>query len=156
MHLETKTGPKRPVSVFLIYAQKDEELKQELEDYLLILQQNQLIAHWIEHQVQQGTDWSQVIDPRALVADMVLLLVSPSLLASGYCSGAEFHEIWERNIPPRKAALIPILLYRVNLTGNPLATIQCLPRGKPIASWLQRQEAWESIDRDIRRIIQHL
>ena len=64
------TKPKLPVSVYLSYAQKDGELKQAFEDYLVIMQQNGLISGWVERQVQQGTDWSQVIDPRLLTADL--------------------------------------------------------------------------------------
>ena len=147
--------PKPPVTVYLSYAQKDEALKQEFEDYLVILQQTQLIAGWVERQVQQGTDWSQIIDPRLLVADLVLLLVSSSLLASGYCSGAEFREAFERNKTPRKAVLVPILLHRVKLTGHPLETIACVPRRQPVSSWPERHEAWWSVDQEIREVITH-
>src|SRR5579859_7278438 len=108
------TEPKPPVAVYLIYAQKDEVLKQEFEDYLAIMQQTGLIAGWVERQVQPGTDWSQIIDPRLLAADLVLLLVSPGLLASGYCSGAEFREAFARNLTREKMALVPILLHYVN------------------------------------------
>jgi hypothetical protein len=149
------TEPKRPVSVYLAYAQKDESLKQEFEDYLVILQQARFISGWVERQVQQGIDWSQDIDPRFFAANLVLLLVSPSLLASSYCSGAEFREAFERNKPPRKTALVPILLHAVNLTGHPLDSILCLPQNQiPVSSWAARHEAWRSIDQDIRAVIE--
>ncbi len=74
------TGLKQPISLYLSYAQKDEALKQEFEDYLAILQQTGLISGWVEHEVQSGTDWSQVVDPRLFSADLVLILVSPALL----------------------------------------------------------------------------
>jgi hypothetical protein len=154
MHSGMTAGPKRPVSVFLSYAQKDEALKQEFEDYLAILQQNQLISGWVERQVQQGTDWSQNIDPRLLVADLILLMVSPSLLASGYCSGAEFRETFERNKTRRKAALVPISLHYVNLQGHSLESIACTPY-KPVSSWPERHEAWRIVDWDIRHVIAH-
>ncbi len=91
------TEPKQSISIYLSYSQKDEELKNEFEDYLIILQQAGLISGWVERQVQRGQDWSQIIDPRILVADIVLLFMSPSLLASGYCSGAEVSEAWARS-----------------------------------------------------------
>ena len=34
--------------LYFVYAQKDEALKQEFEDYLINLQQNGFIAEWIE------------------------------------------------------------------------------------------------------------
>jgi hypothetical protein len=108
MHSEMTAEPKRALSVFLSYAEKDEALKQEFEDYLAILQHALLISGWVERCVQQGTDWSQTIDPGLLAADLILLMVSPALFASGYCSGAEFYEAFERNKTRRKAALVPI------------------------------------------------
>jgi replicative DNA helicase len=147
-------GSKRPLSVFLCYAQKDEALKQEFEDYLAILQQNQLISGWVERPVQRGTDWSQTIDPRLLAADLILLMMSPSLLASGYCSGAEFREAFERNKTRRKAALLPISLYYVNLQGHPLEFIAFTPH-KPVSSWPERHDAWRIVDRGIRHTIAH-
>jgi hypothetical protein len=146
-------GPKRPMTLSVSYAQKDEALKQEFEDYLVNLQQAQLIAGWVERQVQPGTDWSQVIDPRLQAAQMFLLLLSPSLLASGYCSGAEFREAFER-FRARKALVIPILLHRVDLTGHLLGSLQCLPRmAKPVSSWSEQNEAWWDVYQAIRRVI---
>lgn len=55
--------PTHPLSVYLCYAQSDEILKQEFEDYLVILQQGELISGWTERQVQRGADWSRIIDP---------------------------------------------------------------------------------------------
>jgi hypothetical protein len=154
MQSETTAGPKQPARVFLVYAQKDEAFKQEFEDYLAILLQAQLISGWEERQVQRGTDWSQTIDPRMLAADLIFLMVSPAFIASGYCSGAEFREVFERNKPPRKAALIPISLQYVNLQGNPLKNIQAAPY-RPVLSWHKRDEAWRIVDREIRYVIAH-
>jgi hypothetical protein len=121
--------PKQPISFYLIYDQKDEVLKQEFEDYLTIMQQNSLISNWVERQVQRGTDWSQIINPRILTAD--LILVSPSLLTSGYCSGAEMLKAFERS-EAEDVYVIPIILYYIDLTGYLLETVQST--GRPISS----------------------
>jgi internalin A len=147
--------PKKAVSVYLSYAQKDKDLKQEFEDYLAILQQIGLISGWVERQVQRGTDWSQVIDPRLLTADLVLVLVSPSLLASGYCSGDEIREAFKRSIKGG-ARVIPIILHYVNLKGYLFEAIVCIPRnGRPVSSWPDRNEAWRNIDQEIRGVIEY-
>ncbi len=150
------TEPKRPTSIYLSYAQKDEVLKREFEDYLVILQQNGLISGWVERQVQQGTNWSQVIDPRLLTTDFVLVLVSPSLLASGYCSGAELSEAFKRSAAG-ETRVIPIILHYANLMGNPLRRVQSLPKnGIPVSSWPDRSEVWENIDQGIRASIKDM
>ena len=149
--------PKPPLSVFLSYAQKDEALKQEFEDYLAAMQDAQIISGWVERQVQRGTDWSQTIDPRLLAADLFLLLVSPALLASGYCSGAELHAAFEKsNKSPREAVLIPILLHPVSLAGSPFQYLQPLPMRRPVSSWRVRREAWADVDHGIRVVITHM
>lgn len=144
------TDPKRSVSVYLSYAQKDEALKEEFTDYLAMMQQTGLVSAWVERQVQRGTDWSQIIDPQLLSADLLILLVSPTLLASGYCSGAEVREAFEMS-SKGKVRVIPIILYHVNLTGTLLETIQAA-NGLPISSWPDRSKAWRRIDWAIRDV----
>jgi hypothetical protein len=148
------TRPKRPVSVYLSYAQKDEALKQEFEDYLAIMQQTGLISGWIERQVQPGADWSQVIDPRLLLADLVLVLVSPALLASGYCSGVEVREAFKGR-KKGETRVIPIILHYVNLKGYPFEAIVSIPRERPVLSWVDRNKAWRNIDQEIRQVIEN-
>ncbi|HLG76749.1 MAG TPA: phosphotransferase [Ktedonobacteraceae bacterium] len=146
---------KPPVTIYVSYAQHDEALKQEFEDYLAMLQQTHLIAGWVERQVQPGTDWSQVIDPRLEAAQIFLLLVSPSLLASGYLFGAEFRRAFEERRQKGEMVVVPILLHRVDLTGYPLALISALPRMLgPVSSWPKRNDAWVSVYQEIRWMIE--
>lgn len=146
----------RSLDMYLSYAQKDEALKQEFEDYLTILQQAQLITGWVERQVQPGRDWSREVDQRILAADLVLLLLSPALLASGYCSGAEFSQAFAKR-KEGTVHVIPILLHAVDLTGYPLASILALPRNAiPISSWPNHSEAWQDVDQEIRSLMKHI
>lgn len=150
------TDPKRSISISVSYAQKDEEFKQELEDYLIIMQQSGLISGWAERQVQRGTDWSRIVDPRLLTANIVLLLVSPALLASGYCSGAEVGEAFKRR-EAGETIVIPIILHSVDLKGTPFERIQGLPRDAiPVSSWPNRNEAWQNVDQGIRKVIKKM
>ena len=139
--------------LYFVYAQKDEVFKQEFEDYLINLQQNGFIAEWIERQAQQGTDWSQVNDPRLLEASLYVLLLSPALLATGYCSGMEFHTALARR-QTGDMHLIPILLHKVDVTGNPLEAMQSLPGNRsPVSSWRERHEAWWEVYHDLQRAL---
>jgi TIR domain len=152
-----ETESKRSLSTYLSYAQKDEALKQEFEDYLAILQQARFISGWVARQVQPGMDWSQEVDPRLLTANLILLLVSVDLLSSGYCSGAEVRKALE-NHQAKKAFVIPIILRRVDLTGQLIGKLQTLPGDdkefwKPVTAWSDRDEAWWKVDQGIRRVI---
>ncbi len=148
-------GPKRSVSIYLIYAQKDEALKQEFDDYLVMLQQTRLISGWVERQIRPGTDWSQAIDSRLLAANLVVLFVSPGLLASGYCAGVELSKAFEMR-KAGKALIIPVLLHYVDLRGNLLESLQCLPaKALPVSSWAERKEAWWSVYQGIRQVVEY-
>jgi hypothetical protein len=151
------TEPTQPMSIFLCYHQKDEAFKQEFEDYLIILQDTGLITGWAERQVQQRLDWSQQpIDPRLSQANLYLLFVSPSLVASGYCSGAEFLEMFERQRTQKEVVLIPIILRPVNFSGYLFEMLQYLPRnGRAVSSWIDRNEVWRDVDRGIRGVIRN-
>lgn len=147
-------GPKRPVSIYLIYAQKDEALKEEFDDYLVMLQQARRISGWVERQIRPGTDWSQEIDSRLLTADLIVLFVSPGLLASGYCSGAEFSKAFEMQ-KAGEVLIIPVLLHQVDLRGQLFASLQCLPaKSIPVSSWTERKEAWWSVYQGIRQVVE--
>lgn len=152
MHSRTIREPNQAVQTFLRYAQEDEALKQEFENYLILLQQAQYISGWVERQARRGMDWSQSVDPDLLVADLILLMVSPGLLATGYCAGAEFLEAFERNKTREKAVLIPISLRPINLRGHVLESIVLTPY-KPVSSWSDRHDAWQIVDRDIRIVL---
>lgn len=144
-----------PMTIYVSYAQQDEALKREFEDYLAMLQQTHLIAGWVERQVQPGTDWSQVIDPRLEAAQIFLILVSPSLLVSGYLFGAEFRQAFEERRQKGEMVVVSILLYRVDLTGYPLELILALPRMiGPVTSWPKRNDAWVSVYQEIRLMIE--
>lgn len=150
------TKPKPPGKVFLGYAQKDEAFKEEFEDYLAILQQQQLIAGWVERQVQRGTDWLQIIDPRLFDAQYILLLLSPGFLASGYCSGVEIREAFLRR-HKGEAIVIPILLHPVNVAGFPFETIMPTPmNGIPVSSMPSFCQARKMVDRDLRTVIKNI
>lgn len=154
-------GPNRPTTLYVSYSQKDEALKQEFEDYLMNLQQAQLISGWIERQVQPGADWSQVIDSRLETAQIFLLLLSPSLLASGYCSGAEFQEAFEQRRKRGEMRVIPIFLRHVDVTWHPLGSLGGLPlfateEGpvmKPVSSWRKPHEAWWNVYQHLCQLI---
>ena len=153
--------PEQPMTLYVSYSQKDEALKQEFEDYLVNLQQAQLISGWIERLVQPGADWSQMIDPRLEMAQILLLLLSPSLLASGYCSGAEFQEAFEQRRGRGEIRVVPIFLYHVDVTWHPLVSIQGVPmfhtKGgsvmKPVSSWQERHEAWWNVYQELHQLI---
>ena len=156
------TQPERAINIFMSYAQEDLELKRELDNHLTALKGSGQIAQFVERKVGPDVNWSGVVDPRLSTADIYLILLSASLMGSGYCSGAEFNQALERH-KVGSIRLIPIIVRRVDLEGTAFARFQDLPgsndgreRWKPVTVWADRDEAWWRIVRGIRRTVDYL
>jgi hypothetical protein len=142
-----------PVEVFYSYAHEDETLRVELEKHLSALERQKLIDGWHDRRISAGQQWKDAIDAHVSSAEIILLLVSPDFLASDYCYEIEMATALRRH-RERTAVVVPIILRAVDWTGTPFAHLQALPRdGKPVTSWLNRDEAFLEIAQGIREIV---
>src|SRR5437763_4638607 len=85
--MDQQQAPANQVTIFYSYAHADERLRQQLETHLGLLRQQGIIAEWHDRQIVAGTDWTREIDVHLANAAVILLLMSPDLLASDSCSG---------------------------------------------------------------------
>jgi DNA-binding winged helix-turn-helix (wHTH) protein len=130
-----------PVKVFISYAHKDEQLRDQLETQLAILQRQGLIKIWHDREIGAGAEWSGTIDSKLETADVILLLVSPDFLASDYISDVELQQAMERH-EQGISRVIPIILRPCLWRRGPFAKLQALPTdGEPVTS-----AKWGSID----------
>ncbi|GCE14561.1 SAVED domain-containing protein [Tengunoibacter tsumagoiensis] len=144
----------RPLQVFYLYAQEDEELCEALEKHLSQLVQQGLIAGWHQQKVVRGTHRAQQIDAHLSTAQIILLLVSSDFLASNYCYHTEMMHALARH-KVQRATVIPILLRPVDWQSAPFAELEPLPANrKPITSWRNRDEALLDVALGIRRVIE--
>ena len=79
----------KPVEIYCSYADVDEVLLQELEKHLALLRWHGLIRIWHRGNMVAGADWQHEIDDHLDSAHIILLLISPNFLISGYCYGIE-------------------------------------------------------------------
>lgn len=95
--------------LFFSYAHEDEAHRDELEKHLASLKDQGLIECWHDRRLTPGTDFAVAIDGHLVEADVVLLLVSSSFLASKYCHGIEMQRALDR----RKAGeciVVPVVV----------------------------------------------
>ena len=105
---------------------------------------------WLEPTGQQE------IDTHLRSASLILLLISPSFIASDYCYGIEMQLALERH-QAGQARVIPIILRPTDLKDTPFAALQFLPAlGKAITTWQNRDEAFLDVARGIRTVIENL
>src|SRR5438128_5859961 len=117
--------PNQPITIFYSYSHRDERLRKQLEDHLSGLQRRGLIASWHDRDIDAGTEWKTQIDTRLQNAQIILLLISGSFLASDYCYALEMTAAMERH-KRGEARVIPIILRPCLWQGAPFAGLQVL------------------------------
>lgn len=155
-HLYPKSFPlsSQTVNVFYVYAPEDEDLRRELENQLGLLRQLGLIKEWHSGKISAGVEWESEIKKHWQQAQLILLLVSASFMASQTYEAAK--EAMTRH-QAKTALVIPIILRPVDWHGAVFDQLSVLPRNKkPITSWSKRSEALLDVAQGIREAIENI
>lgn len=145
---------KEAVRVAFSYAHKDEELRDQLETHLKLLQRQGVISTWHDRKIMPGDKWAGVIDDNFKRADLILLLVSADFAASDYCIETEMKTALEREAKG-EAKVVPVILRACEWDSAPFSKLQALPKdGKPVTSWLNRDEAWNDVAKGIKKVLE--
>jgi hypothetical protein len=140
----------QPLRLFYSYSHKDEKMREQLEAHLSLLQREGLISPWHFRKIGAGEEWEGAINRNLATADIVLLLVSASFLASNYCYDVEMKRALSRH-KARRARVIPIILRDVDWKTAPFSALQALPTGgKPITAWRPQDKGWTDVAKGIR------
>jgi hypothetical protein len=150
------TSLTEPIEVFLSYAHKDEELKNELVKHLSILKRQGVIRAWHDREITAGTEWANEIDTHLNAARVILLLISSDFLASDYCYDIELAQAMERHATG-EACVIPVILREVDWKGAVFGKLQALPTNAvPVANSGNRDQAFADVARGIRKAVEEL
>ena len=130
--------------IFISYAHKDEELRQELEKHLAELERQKIVTTWSDEQIRPGEELDNAIQKELERADIILLLVSPDFLASTYCREVETVKALEQR-NTRGSITIPVILRPCDWQRAPFGRLKALPKdGKPVVQYPSRDDAfWE-------------
>lgn len=143
-----------PVKIFFSYSQKDKNLRDKLEEQLSLLKNQKLVSTWHDRKILPGDEFDREISEHLEGAGLILLLVSPSFIASKYCYEKEMVRALERH-EAKEARVIPVILRPCDWNTAPFGKLVALPEnGKPVTIWPNRDEAFLSIAQGIRRFIE--
>ena len=113
-----------------------------LRKHLSPLERNGLISLWDYGNITPGDEREQEIKKHLDEAQIILLLISSSFLASNYCYTVEMQRAIERH-ERKEARVIPVILRPVNWNIAPVDKLQALPdHAKAISTWRNRDEGW--------------
>jgi hypothetical protein len=153
---DSMAGPIQAVELFYSYAHEDEKLRIELEKHLSILRDNGIIKDWHDRKIGAGSEWNSQIDQYLNRAQIVLLLVSPDFVFSGYIKNFELNRAMERH-DAGEARVIPVILRPVDWEGASFGKLKALPQdARPVTSWSNQDEAFQDIARGIRQVVEEL
>lgn len=139
--------------LFYSYSSDDEGLRGELEDHLALLKRDGLLQTWSFRNIDAGSEWEREIDQRLAEANIVLILVSASFIASRYCWEIELRRAIER-ADRGELLLVPVIIRSCDWQTAPFARFQALPDGaKPVTSWRPRDRAWANVAAGIRHLM---
>lgn len=144
------------IRIFFCYTDKDKKLFEKLQNHLKSFIKSGIIESWSHQNISAGTDWETEIIRQLNQAQIILLLVSDSFLASDRCYGQEMKRALERH-DMGEARVIPILLRPVYLQYEPFRKLQALPsNGKPVIKWSVKDDAFVNIAEGIADVLREL
>ena len=134
--------------VFIAYSRKDQDILNEFRLHLTPLERSEKIEVWYDGKIEAGVVWEQAIKDHIHQADIILLLVSASAIASDYFYDNEVKDALERH-EKGTARVIPFILRPCAWHATQLSKLQALPKdGKPVTTWADRDAAYsDGIDR---------
>lgn len=145
-----------PVTVFFSYSHKDKALRDELATHLKLFERQGLLQGWHDRDIEAGREWKTEIDDHLEEAEVILLLVSGSFLASDYCYDIEMKRALERS-DAHEARTIPIILRPCDWHSTPFGKLKALPEdGKPVTEWRDRDAAWTDVVKALRKVLEGL
>ena len=95
--------------VFFSYSHDDETFRDQLEKHLAMLKHQGLIESWHDRRISAGSSFEEAIDRELDAADVILLLVSSSFLASAYCYSREMVRAMARHATGA-ARVVPVIV----------------------------------------------
>lgn len=145
-----------PFSLFYSYSHEDEPLRDQLAKHLSLLRRHGVISAWHDRMIGAGEEWKGEIDKNLDEAQVILLLISASFMASDYCHDIEMKRAMERH-DAGTARVIPVILRSVDWHKSPFARLQVLPKdGKPVTLWSDRDEAFTDVAKGIRQAVEEM
>ena len=131
-------------------------MKAELDKALVMLKKLDKIDVWDDTGILAGQEWSEEIKTALQNADVIILLISVDFNNSKYIWEHEFSTAIDR-YDKGEVRIIPVILRTCEWMAMPYSKFQVLPtNAKPIASFVDKDEAYTDVARGIRRVVENL
>lgn len=144
------------LKVFISYSHKDEEMKKELEKFLITLKRSDKIDVWQDRELLAGAEYEQLIMDELNAADIILLLVSQDFIASDFIYSKELKVAMERH-ESGSARVVPVILRVCDWHNLVFGKLVATPTdGKAVVSFENRDEAYTKIAQAIGKAVDNM
>ena len=107
---------------------------------------------WDDRAIDPGDEWHLEIMNALEDADIILMLISSTFIASDFCYDKELKRALERH-EAKTAPVIPIIIRTCEWNDLPFGKLQAVPKnGKAISEWDNRDEAYTFIAKQINNV----
>ncbi|MEU4442976.1 TIR domain-containing protein [Actinosynnema sp. NPDC050801] len=150
-----RSEPRAP-KLAVVVTKPDHVFAKALRESLAGLLSEGTLSHVDLRFVDESFDFDTVVVPAVRDADLVLLIVSRHLLATGYGASRELGVAMERH--RREAAVVLPVVYRpTSWEEQPFGSLAPLPTGgRPVVDWPSQDEALLSVVEGVRFAVQQL
>jgi internalin A len=139
--------------VFISYSKSDKAHLDILKKQLRPLERSSQVQVWDDTRLTPGEEWDAAIRRELAAADVVILLVSPDLLATDYVWEVEMEEAIQRH-ERGQALVVPIIVRPCLWQDAPFARMTALPeKGVPITTASNQDDAWLKVMEQLTLII---
>ena len=142
----------RTIRVFITYSHKDTKHRDELREYLAVIERQNKLVVWDDDQLTPGDKTLQeVVLEKVADSDLLLYLVSAASLASKSYN-KELAEALKQEV-----RVIPIILEHCDWLYHQLGDFEALPSGgKPINEWIPSGAGWQDVVEGIQKVIHRI
>jgi hypothetical protein len=140
------------VRCLVSFAARDQRRFERLSGHLRALERAGAVELWAPAEVPAGHDWAIEIERRLAGADIVLLLVSASFLASD-----RTYELMSRALGRAStgaARVVPVIVTACAWRSSPIGRLRVLPSdGRPLAAWADPEAALSDVASGVARVV---
>jgi tetratricopeptide (TPR) repeat protein len=153
--MSLKSNLAQVVRIFVSCAEEDREFLQGLERQLSGLIREGLVQCYNKYGLSPGIEWRDKAKEYLDAADIILLLVSPFFVASDYCYREEAVLAMTLHNSGR-ARVIPVVVRPIEWEQLVFGGLSGLPIGEAVSMWPNREEAFSSIVKGVKGVIDEL
>jgi len=153
-----KAAPTGPESIAIVYCAQDEEMCKSLLVALEPLVADDLATIDFQRKIAGAPAKTFAGKPNAKIksATLVILVLSPWLMASDYCFSEELLGALARTTTG-DARVVPILVSPVRWMGSAIAAVPVLPdASEPVSTWSDAGAAWTEVADGLRSTIESM